>query len=390
MTVAPFFECVNYQSKLQDKDKETFQAGVRASFTAGSTHESGYRSVSVATTSITKSRETCHLHLSSKAISSDALLPKMGLDPTPKAVPKAPVKSILKPTSSQSLQPGSDGQGAPKAWTGSSGNALRSSFAAARNPSKAPARAPTAPRTKSVVMADTVTVSVSGAGSRVDRLQDDGPRSNDWQSKARSYDPSVGPSRSTMTTPWRRNSVAGSRVSNARSVRNAVFDDYCRMSAFTRRDFRLGDVIAAPFHTSNTNPNYKVTDRRITFTVEGPAYSKRRMMVVVFIYLQDLYCLPLYSFEGKGLRSKPEYLRKEYVCMSNVEDRKFVNQGKYPPVQIQARHPVNADTTVHLTGGLRVGCNEDITHVGRLTMKSYFELVELWEKTVEDARKESW
>lgn len=313
----------------------------------------------------------------------------MGLDPAPRAVPKGPVKSILKPSTSQSLRPSSGSQAAPQPWTSSSANALRSGYAAARNPSQAPLVAPTGPRCKSVVMADTVSVSMSGAASRVDKLRVDEPRSSEWQSKTTSYDPSVGPTRSTMTTPW-RNSVAPSRVSNARSVRVALFDKYCRMSAYTRRDFRLGDVIAAPFHTSNTNPNYDPHDRRITFTVEGPAYSKRRMLVVVFIHLQDLYCLPLYSFGNRGLKDKPESLKKEYVCMANYGGRKFVNQGKYPPVHVEARHAVNANTMVHLTGGLRVGCNEDITSVGRLTRKSYFELVELWEKTVEDAREEPW
>jgi len=313
----------------------------------------------------------------------------MGLDPTPRAVSKAPVKSILKPSTSQSLQPDSGSQAASQAWTSSSANALRSGYAAARNPSQAPVGAPTGPRIKSVVMADTVSLSMSGAASRVEKLRVDAPRSNDWQSKNKSYDPSVGPTRSTMTTQW-RNSAAPSRASNAHSVRVALYDRYCRTSGLTRRDFRLGDVIAAPFHTSNTNPNYDPQDRRITFTVEGPAYSKRRMLIVVFIHLQDLYCLPLYSFGNRGLKDKPEYLKKEYVCMANHGDKAFVNQGKYPPVHVEAHHPVNPNTAVHLTGGVKVGCNEDISLAGRLTRKSYFELLELWEDTVKVAREEPW
>jgi hypothetical protein len=43
-----------------------------------------------------------------------------------------------------------------------------------------------------------------------------------------------------------------------------------------------------------------------------------------------------------------------------------------------------------LTGGVKVGCNEDISLAGRLTRKSYFELLELWENTVKDAREEPW
>ena len=162
------------------------------------------------------------------------------------------------------------------------------------------------------------------------------------------------------------------------------------MTAYTRRDFRLGEVICAPFHTSNTNPNYNPYDERITFTVEGPAYSKRRMMVVLFIHMQDMFCLPLYSHENRGLSGKPVHLKREYVCMANEGDEEFVNQGLYPPVQVIANRPIMATTTVHLTGGLRVGCNEDITGVGRLTRKSYQELVELWDMVVEFARAEPW
>jgi hypothetical protein len=74
--------------------------------------------------------------------------------------------------------------------------------------------------------------------------------------------------------------------------------------------------------------------------------------------------------------------------MANEGDASFVNQGIYAPVEIRARRPVTANTTVHLAGGLRVGCNEDVTSVGRLTRKSYLELVELWEGLVGAARRE--
>jgi hypothetical protein len=37
-----------------------------------------------------------------------------------------------------------------------------------------------------------------------------------------------------------------------------------------------------------------------------------------------------------------------------------------------------------------VGGNEDIARVGRLTEKSYFRLVEIWEKVVEEAQNQAW
>jgi hypothetical protein len=114
------------------------------------------------------------------------------------------------------------------------------------------------------------------------------------------------------------------------------------------------------------------------------------MMVVLFIYMQDMYCLPLYTFGDRGLKEKPEHLKKEYVCMENVGDEGFVNQGPHPPVQVLMNHAVKPNTTVHLTGGVRVGCNEDIYIGGRMTMKTYYELVDVWSNLVDGAKEEQW
>lgn len=319
----------------------------------------------------------------------------MPVAPAPKTVTTAPLKPILKPTTKATLEPGS--KAAPNDRSNGSGNALRSGLAAARAPSQAPPNAPTGPRVRSVAMADlpprVPRTTIKSVVMADDEYRDEAPQpyTQEWKAKGGFYDPSMGPARSAMTAPFCR-SVAASRASTARSTRAAYFDTYCRMTNYTRRDFRLGDVISAPFHTSNTNPQYEKSlhEGRITITREGPAFSKRRMMVVVFIHLQDLHCLPLYSFGNRGLKEKPEYLKKEYVCMANEGDKDFVNQGLYPPVRVNARHAVSGNTTVHLTGGLRVGCNEDISIVGRLTRPTFYALAELWQKMVVDAKKEPW
>jgi hypothetical protein len=276
-----------------------------------------------------------------------------------------------------------------RGWTGASANALTSGLAAARNPSQAPSGQPAAKRPRSVYMA-LPDSTPSRVASGVRELSTNDDRRPNYRIKNAVYDPSVGPTKSNMTTTRYQTSAAPSRALSSRSHRTALYDRYCRMSGYTARDFRLGEVIAAPYHTSNTNPNYKPHDRRITFTVEGPAYSKRRMMVVLFIHQQDMFCLPLYSHENRGLDGKPDHIKKEYVCMFNQGDEDFVNQGVYSPVEVIANRPVLATTSVHLTGGTRVGCNEDITGVGRLTRKSYQELVELWDKVVGVAREVPW
>lgn len=76
--------------------------------------------------------------------------------------------------------------------------------------------------------------------------------------------------------------------------------------------------------------------------------------------------------------------------MANDGDRGFVNQGIHRPVIIRAHYPVLPNTTVHLAGGLRVGCNEDVNSVGRLTQDSYYELVGVWSELVNGAKDEPW
>jgi len=298
----------------------------------------------------------------------------------PPAGGKAPLKSAIKtalaPTASASNA--TQNATAPNPWSSGRTNALKSALASARNPSQAP-------RQKSVMM--TVPPTPSDVAARMNNLTIKAPDAQSWRATG-IYDPSVGPTPSTMTTKWRQTN-APSRVTD-RSRRQAFTNAVCKISNYTRRDFKLGDVIAAPFHVANTNPNVKPEDQRLTRTCEGHAYSKRRMMVVLFIHHYDLFCLPLFSFSGRGLTEKPDHIKHEYVCMKNVGAQNFVNHGVHSPIEIQAHHPVTDSTTVHLTGGLRVGCNEDITRVGRLTEKSYFRLVETWEKVVEEAQNQSW
>lgn len=263
------------------------------------------------------------------------------------------LKTTLAPTA------GGSNTAAPTPWSSGRTNALKSALASARNPSQAP-------RPNSVMMV--VPPTPSDIAGRMNNLTLKASDSQSWRATG-TYNPSLGPTPSTMTTKWRQ-TTAPSRATTDRSRRQAFTNAVCKISNYTRRDFKLGDVIAAPFHVANTNPHVDPDDERLTRTCEGHAYSKRRMMVVLFVHHYDLFCLPLFSFSGRGLTEKPDHIKTEYVCVKNAGVEGFVNHGVHPPVEIQAHHPVTDSTTVHLTGGLRVGCNEDITRVGRLTEKS--------------------
>ena len=204
------------------------------------------------------------------------------------------------------------------------------------------------------------------------------------------YNPSIGPSPSTMSMNWRTRNAAQSQASNG-SFRQVVNNVVCKLSGFTRKDFRKGDITALPFHTANPNPNVDPnTDKHWVQTCEGPAYSKRRMMVVMWIHERDMFCLPLYTFNGSGLQNKPAHTKHEYVSMQNVGDQNFANQGMYPPVEVQSRRPMDPNTTVYITGGVKVACNEDIAHVGRMPRESRNDLLNLWRTLSGNAQREPW
>ena len=146
-----------------------------------------------------------------------------------------------------------------------------------------------------------------------------------------------------------------------------------------------------PFHTPNCNPNVSPTDKRLQMTCEGPVYSKCRMVIVLLIYEQDMLCVPLYTFNSSGLRNKPNHVKREYVSAMNENEEGFINQGVYPPIEIKMnKFPLHPDTTVHITGGLKVGCQENVARVGRTTRESYNRLMTLWKDLNEAAKKQRW
>lgn len=209
------------------------------------------------------------------------------------------------------------------------------------------------------------------------------------------WNPSLGPTPSKVSmmsmAVWKARVYAPSRVGSNVSVRKPFYNTACRASNCTKRDFKKGQIIAIPFHTANTNPNVDpTTDDQLAMTVQGPVYSKRRMVIIMWIHERDMFCLPLYTFNAQGLRNKGPDIKHEYVSVKNA-GKPHVNQGLYPAVEVVPQgKDMHPDSTVHITGGLRVGCNEDITWAGRITKQGYAELLALWRTLSNDALKQPW
>ncbi|RMY29385.1 hypothetical protein D0866_08736 [Hortaea werneckii] len=142
---------------------------------------------------------------------------------------------------------------------------------------------------------------------------------------------------------------------------------------------------------TNTNPNVDpTTDDQLAMTIWGPGYSKRRMVIVMWIHERDMFCLPLYTFSGQGINSRGKDIIHEYVALKNA-GKPHTNFGKYPAIEVVPKYKdLHKDTTIHITGGLRVGCNEDIIRVGKLTKQGYFDLLALWKRLSNDAQQDPW
>lgn len=211
------------------------------------------------------------------------------------------------------------------------------------------------------------------------------------------YNPSCGPTQTQFPSNW---GPGGSRMgAPSKMTMNSNMSYYgpvntvvCKRSGFGKGSFKLGEIVSIPFHTPNLNPNVLLIDRRLTQTCEGPAYSKRRMMVVAWMHKKDMFCLPLFSHNQTGLQKKKDVI-EEYICVKNVgTDPHFVNEHpNYAPVEADMRRgKLDPTTTVHLIGGMKVSYNEDICKCGRITEDSYNTLIERWLALTEAAQGEAW
>jgi hypothetical protein len=100
----------------------------------------------------------------------------------------------------------------------------------------------------------------------------------------------------------------------------------------------------------------------------------------------------MYTHDGQGLRNKQDVL-EEYVACKDKGNTRHVNTGIHKPVEVISYKKAMAETSfIHITGGMKVSCNDDITWSGRLTKDGYTKLVALWSGRVLQAQQEpsSW
>lgn len=167
-----------------------------------------------------------------------------------------------------------------------------------------------------------------------------------------------------------------------------VKTDVCVMTGATRDRYSRGDIISVPVHKVNRNPRIDLTDSNLTKTKIGGVYSKRRMVVVMYITCESMFCLPLHTFDHKGLQSKPNGMRREFVCVKNEDDAKFVNQSINAPAEANCNRPLDPLCVINLADHIEVGCQDGIVKAGEMTDAGFTRLLALWEGVVSQAKKE--
>lgn len=228
-------------------------------------------------------------------------------------------------------------------------------------------------------------------GGRVDSIQSGMHRMKisglSTSSKQPYYDASNAPGASAMTTAPKAPVPPPSQA----TVQVPVNNNVAICSGYSRYDFQPGDLISIPYHETNTNASLLPTDPNLTFTCQGPVYSKRRLAIVLWVHHFHMFCVPMYTHSGQGLKNKKGDLVKEYVCVMNRGPNPgFENDGKYPPITVSSRKPMKPESSVHITGGFKVPCNGDVLKVGGLVGDSYVELVELWKGLAQNASGYTW
>ncbi|KAM5346502.1 hypothetical protein ACJ41O_009507 [Fusarium nematophilum] len=85
-------------------------------------------------------------------------------------------------------------------------------------------------------------------------------------------------------------------------------------------ELTVGIIISAPFHNQCREQIVSADDASISLTGFGAVYSKYRKMVIIQEWAEHLTCLPIYSYQARGLETR-RGLVAEYVDIRDVEDR---------------------------------------------------------------------
>ncbi|RBA19569.1 hypothetical protein FPRO05_09672 [Fusarium proliferatum] len=80
-----------------------------------------------------------------------------------------------------------------------------------------------------------------------------------------------------------------------------------------------GTIVSAPFHSQNRDDKVSTTNYHTAVSGFGPIYSKYRKMITIEIWGDHAVCLPIYSYNGKGLENRGG-MADEYMDIRDIDD----------------------------------------------------------------------
>ena len=177
------------------------------------------------------------------------------------------------------------------------------------------------------------------------------------------------------------------------SMRESSALDYYE---FAKDEYKPGIIIRAPIHEesyrrtarplyspSASNQSYRSGERsHVSNTDFGTVYSENRIFIVVEQFSSHYLAVPLFTFQGTGLRS--EHDAKEYA---SIEDHRYPGSSKRaaPHVlttgQLQERvKPFRPESVAHLTYPVSRKYSLHVAYQGRLRDEDTLLLVKLFRR----------
>ncbi|KAG8671343.1 hypothetical protein FPOAC2_04680 [Fusarium poae] len=90
---------------------------------------------------------------------------------------------------------------------------------------------------------------------------------------------------------------------------------------YRKQDLQLGTIISAPFHSQKRDDTVSTQDYNTGVSAFGAVYSKYRKMIVIECWAEHVVCLPIYSYNGKGLERR-RGMAAEYMDIRDTDDKR--------------------------------------------------------------------
>ncbi|THY81516.1 hypothetical protein D6C92_10343 [Aureobasidium pullulans] len=165
-------------------------------------------------------------------------------------------------------------------------------------------------------------------------------------------------------------------------VRSELFACYNNYKA---EHFYPGQIIRATMSSYQTNTKVSLDDRNIATHTDGPVYSKKRPMVVMWKTNIGLLCLPIVSQASESSYKDGSHMWDEYVSAKAVDKEEWTAKTKWhgPSVRFvilegHHRKPYLRDQEVYVNVAqpCYIGRQEEMDlNIGYLTGDSYARLM---------------